>query len=222
MLKQLSRLKHTSRIIVFGFILFMGGSLIFFYAPRNNSNVEPGRNTATVAKVGGEEISVADLAQQKESIQARYGGRISLSQLGLTTKRILDGLIQKKIIRQEAYRLGLSPSEADVAEEIRKQFKDPTTGQYINLDPDKDPTRYKQIATSNAGSIEAFEEQFRDQLALRNLRAFVTAAVNVSDAEVQEDYKRTHTTFDVTYSLVSADKLEIGRASCRERVYSSV
>lgn len=207
MLKQLSRLKHTSRIIVLGFVLLMAVSLIVMFAPRGTNSVEPAKNMALVAKVGGEEISVADLAQQKESIQARYGGRINLSQLGLTNKRILDGLIKKKIISQEAYRLGLFPSEADVAEEIRKQFKDPTTGQYINLDPDKDPTRYKQIATSNAGSIDAFEEQFRDQLALRNLRAFVTAAVNVSDSEVQEDYKRAHTTFDVAYALVSADKL---------------
>ncbi len=208
MLKQLSRLKHTRRIIIFGFVLLMAVSLIVFFGPgRNSSNVEPSKNTAVLAEVQGDDVTVADLTLQKESVQARYGGQISLAQLGLTNKRILDGLIQKKIIEQESVRLGLFPSEADVANEIRKQFRDPSTGEYINLDPDKDPTRYKAIATSNAGSIDAFEQQFRDQLALRNLRAFVTAAVKVSDDEVQEDYKRTHSTFDVNYTVVSADKL---------------
>jgi len=59
MLKQLSRLKHTSRIIVLGFVLLMGVSLIFFYAPRNTNRAEPSRSTALVAKVGGDEITAA-------------------------------------------------------------------------------------------------------------------------------------------------------------------
>lgn len=207
MLKQMSRLKHTRRIIILGFVLLMAVSLIVFYGPgRNSSTMEPSKNTTVVAKVAGEDITVADIAGQKESMQARYGG-ISLAQLGLNDKRILDGLIQKKIIEQEAIRLGLFPSEADIGFEIRKQFRDPSTGQYINLDPDKDPARYKQIAVSNAGSVEAFEQQFRDQLVQRNLRAFVTAAVKVSDEEVQDDYKRRSSTFDVTYVIISADKL---------------
>lgn len=207
MLKQMSRLKHTRRIIILGFVLLMAVSLIVFYGPGRNSNaLEPSKDTTVVAKVGGDEITVADIAGQKETMQARYGG-ISLAQLGLTDKRILDGLIQKKIVEQEAIRLGLFPSEADIAFEIRKQFRDPSTGQYINLDPDKDPARYNQIAVSNAGSRDAFEQQFRDQLIQRNLRAFITAAVKVSDAEVQEDYKRKNSTFDVIYAVISADKL---------------
>ncbi len=207
MLKQLSRLERTRNIIIVGFAVLMAVSLIVFYAPgRNSSNLEPSKDTSVLAKVGREEITVADVAAQKESMQARYRG-ISLAQLGLTNKRILDGLIDKKIVELESIRLGLFPSEADVADEIRKQFRDPSTGEYINLDPDKDPARYKQIAISNAGSMEAFEQQFRDQLALRNLRAFVTAAIRVSEDEVKDDFQRTHSTFDVSYAVVSADKL---------------
>ncbi|MDQ6651627.1 MAG: SurA N-terminal domain-containing protein, partial [Acidobacteriota bacterium] len=208
MLKQLGRLERTRSIIIIGFAVLMAVSLIVFYAPgRNATTLDPSKNTAVLAEVGRDEVTVADLAQQKESVQARYGGQIRLAQLGLTNKRILDGLIQKKIIEQESVRLGLFPSEAEVANEIRKQFRDPSTGQYITLDPDKNPTRYKEIATSNAGSVEAFEQQFRDQLALRNLKALVTAAVKVSDEEVQEDYKRKNTSIDVTYMVVSPDKL---------------
>lgn len=208
MLKQLGRLERTRSIIIVGFAVLMAVSLIVFYAPgRTARYMEPTKNTEVVAKVGSDEVTVADLAFQKESIQARYGGQITLSQLGLTNERLLDGLIQKKIVAQEALRLGLYPSESDVAAEIRKQFRDPATGQYVNLDPDKDAERYKQIAVSQAGSVERFEEQFRDQLTFRNLKAFVTSSVTVSDQEVEDKYKREKTTLNLTYVFVSPEQL---------------
>ncbi|MGH9930444.1 MAG: SurA N-terminal domain-containing protein, partial [Pyrinomonadaceae bacterium] len=199
MLKQLSRLDRTRRIIIFGFVLLMGVSLIFFYAPRNTSNVEPSTNTALVAKVGGEEITVAEVARLKENYLQMFGGRVSMAQLG-GYKRFVDGLIRNRVVAQEAARLGLSASDAEVAEKIRKQFSD-ASGQFVGME------RYKQSVTARYGEMGAYERTVRDEIAQDKLRAFVTAAVNVADAEVQEDYKRTHSTFDVTYSVISADKL---------------
>lgn len=208
MLKQLGRLERTRSIVIVGFAVIMAVSLIVFYAPGRNANyLEPTKSTEVVAKVNGAEVTVADVALQKESMRSRYGGQISLAQLGLTNARILDGVIQRKIIEQEAERLGLSPSQAEVASEIRKQFKDPATGQYVNVDPDKDPERYRQIAISQSGDVERFEQQFRDQLAFRNLKAFVTSSVTVSDEEVEDKYRRNNTTLNLTYVLVSPDKL---------------
>ena len=208
MLKQLGRLERTRSIIIVGFAVLMAVSLIVFYAPGRNTNyLEPTKSTEVVAKVNGAEVTVADIALQKEAVQSRYGGQISLAQLGLTNERILDGVIQKKIIEQEASRLSLAPSQADVAAEIRKQFRDPVTGQYVNVDPDKDPERYRQIAVSQSGDVERFEQQFRDQLAYRNLKAFVTSSVTVSDAEVEDNYKRETTTLNLTYVFLSPEKL---------------
>ncbi len=208
MLKQFARLERTRKSIIVGFAILMAVSLIVFYGPgRSARSLEPTRNTEVVANVGGDEIKVSDVAFQKESIRARYGGQISLAQLGLTNDRVLDGLVRQKIIRQEAMRLGLFPSEADVANEIRKQFRDPATGQYVSIDPDKDPARYRERATAMAGDLERFEEQFRDQLAYRNLRAFVTLSVSVSDDEVQENYKRDTTTISLSYVFLSPEKL---------------
>jgi peptidyl-prolyl cis-trans isomerase D len=191
-----------------GFAVLMAVSLIVFYAPgRNDNYLEPTRSTAVVAKVNGAEVTVADVALQKEAVKSRYGGQISLAQLGLTNERILDGVIQRKIIEQEALRLSLAPSQADVAAEIRKQFKDPATGQYVSVDPDKDSERYRQIAASQSGDVERFEQQFRDQLAYRNLKAFITASVTVSDQEVEDNYRRETTTLNLTYVMVSPEKL---------------
>jgi len=199
MLKQLGRLERTRSIIIIGFAVLMAVSLVLFYAPGRTANVEPARSTEVVAKVGSDEITVVALAQLKENYMQMFGGRISLAQLG-GNKRFLDGLIRDRVLAQEAERLGLSASDAEVAEKIRKQFSD-ASGQFVGLD------RYKESVRARFGDLEAFERNIRYEIAQEKLRAFVTAAVRVSDEEVQEDYKRKYTAFDVNYAVISADKL---------------
>ena len=108
MLKQLSRLEKTRNFLILGFVAFMALSLIFFYKPGSSGTlVEPTRNTTAVAKVNGEEVTVADIAQLKENYMKMLGGQISLAQLG-GNKRFLDGLIRDRVVSQEAARLGLA------------------------------------------------------------------------------------------------------------------
>lgn len=200
MLKQLGRLERTRSIIIVGFAVLMAVSLIVFYAPgRTAVNIDPFKNTDAVAKVGSETVTVADLAQLREGYRQMLGGQMSLSQLG-GNKRFLDGLIRDRVIAQEAERLGLAASDAEVAEKIRKQFTD-ASGQFIGID------RYKEAVSSRYGDVERFERGIRDSIAQEKLKAFVTASVNVSDEEVEEAYKREKTTFDLNYVVVSAEKL---------------
>ena len=133
MLKQLGRLERTRGVIIVGFALLMAVSLIVFYAPGRNTNyLEPTKSTEVVARVNGDKVTVADVALQREAIQSRYGGQISLAQLGLTNERILNGVIQKKIIEQEAcdwacflHKLML-PTKSANSSEIRQQVNTST------------------------------------------------------------------------------------------------
>ncbi|HJP91386.1 MAG TPA: peptidyl-prolyl cis-trans isomerase [Pyrinomonadaceae bacterium] len=200
MLKQLGRLERTRNIVILGFALLMAVSLIVFYAPgRTGRNIDPTRDTEVVAKVGSARITVADIARIRENYSQMLGGRMSLAQLG-GNKRFLDGLISKHVISQEAQRLGLGASDAELAEKIRKQFSD-ASGRFVGLD------RYKESVTARYGDVEKFESELRDDIAQEKLRAFVSASVNVSDTEIQEEYQRRNTVFDVSYVAVSADKL---------------
>src|SRR5215217_73480 len=200
MLKQLSRLERTRNIVIVGFAILMAVSLVFFFAPsRNASNLDPSRNTEVVAKVGSGRITVADLARIRENYAQMLGGRMSLAQLG-GNKRFLEGLISKHVISQEAERLGLGASDAELADKIRKQFSD-ASGQFVGFE------RYKESVTARYGDIEKFEDEVRADIAQEKLRAFVSASVNVSDAEIQGQYTRRNSSFDVSYIAVSADKL---------------
>jgi peptidyl-prolyl cis-trans isomerase D len=200
MLKQLSRLERTRNIVILGFAILMAVSLIVFYAPgRNTSGLDPSRNTEVVAKVGSDTITVADLARVRENYAQMFGGRVNLAQLG-GNKRFLESLISKLVMSQEAERLGLGASDAEVAERIRKQYVD-ASGKFVGDE------RYKESITQRYGDIEKFENEIRGDIAQEKLRAFVTASVNVSDSEVEQEYKRRNSTFDVGYIAVSADKL---------------
>jgi peptidyl-prolyl cis-trans isomerase D len=200
MLKQLGRLERTRNIIIVGFAVIMAVSLIFFYAPgRSARYLDPSRNTEVIAKVAGDEITVADLARLRENYAQMLGGQMSLAQLG-GNKRFLDGLIRDRVIAQEAERLELAASDAEVAERIRKQFTD-ASGQFVGLE------RYKESIVARYGDVESFERNVRDAIAQEKLRAFVTSSVSVSDDEVQENYKREATTISLAYAVLSPEKL---------------
>ena len=200
MLKQFSRLEKTRSAVIIVFALLMGISLVIFYAPtRNSATASPATSTEVLAEVNGDNVTVADLTLLKESYKQRFGGQISLAQLG-GDKRFLDGLIRNRIVLQEANRLGVAPSDAEVAEAIRKNFTD-ASGTFIGFD------KYKAAVVANYGSIERYEQQVRDAVAAEKLRSFITAGVQVAGAEVEDDYKRTNASFDLVYVPVTPDKL---------------
>jgi peptidyl-prolyl cis-trans isomerase D len=208
MLKQLSKLERTRNILILGFVAIMAISLVLFFRPNSNSGgVEPSKSTEVLATVGGDEITVGDFVTQKQNIQqqfSRFGGQISLLQMGYTDDRILSGLILKKLTVQEAERLGLGASEAEVKERIAKTFSD-ASGKLTLLDASGklDMSKYQE----RVGDVATFERGIAEDIAREKLEAFVAASVRISEDEVREDYKRKNTTFDLTYVTVSSSKL---------------
>jgi len=125
MLKFFRRFEKARNWVLGLFIFLMGASLVFFYAPGRNGGVN-NANAATskeaVARVGSQDVTVGDVVQLKESYQRMFGGQISIAQLG-GSKALLDGLIRDRIVSQEAARLGLAPSDEEVATTIRKTYR---------------------------------------------------------------------------------------------------
>jgi peptidyl-prolyl cis-trans isomerase D len=208
MLKQLSRFERTSKVLILGFVGLMAVSLVLFFRPNSGSSaLEPTRSTEALASVNGAEITVGDFATQKQNIQtqfSRFGGQVSLTQMGYTDERILDGLIAKKVTVQEAERLGLGASEAEVKERIAKMFIDPS-GKFLLADASGklDMSKYQE----RVGDVGIFERGVAEDIAREKLEALVAASVRISEDEVQQEYKRKNTNFDLTYVVVSADKL---------------
>ncbi len=192
MLKFFKRMERTRNFVLLLFAVVMVASLILFYAPTGNVVTDLTRNDDPIAKVAGETITVAEVARQQET----------MSQFGraLPAKMMLDGMIRERIIRVEAARLGLTATDAEVAAQIRDQFK-PTDGKPF------DQAVYESNVTQQFGSVGAYEQLVRDEISGQKLEAFITSGVTVSETEVLDDYKRKNTKFDITYVPVSVTDL---------------
>ena len=189
MLKFFSRLERTRNFVLLLFAILMVVSLIVFYAPTRDtiqSNLIMSEETAV--EVGDGEITVGELIRQKEAI-TRFTGSAD-------TQSLLDNAIRSRIARIEAERLGLRATDAEVAAQIRKEFK-PEEGKPF------DQKRYEASAIQNAGSVTALEESVRDSLSAQKLQAFITSGVTVSEEEILDDYKRGNSKFELTYVPVA-------------------
>jgi peptidyl-prolyl cis-trans isomerase D len=190
MISLFKRLERTRNFIILIFAIVMVVSLIVAGALFNDGTIRDlTTSNVVIAKVGDERITVGEVARlqagQSNSIPAKF---------------VLESLISQRVVRVEAKRLGLWPSDAEVATEIRKLIRRPD-----GTVPDRET--YQRIAVEQAGSVAEFEDAVRESIARRKLEAFVTAGVSVTEDEVLDDYKRKNTKFDVAYVAVNADEL---------------
>lgn len=197
MLKQFRRLQKTRSLIIVIFAVIMGLSLVLFYAPGGRDALSTSAMSREVlARVRGDKITVGDLEGIKNRAR-RFGQQMPAGM----DRFLLDDMIRSRMVAQEAERLGLAPSDAEVNAWIKKQLVDPSTNKFIG---EADFERYKDYAVGQAGSIERFEQSVREQLARQNLEAFVTAGVTVSEEEVRSEWERTNTKFELVYVPVLA------------------
>jgi len=208
MLKQLSKFERTSKFLILGFVGLMALSLVLFFRPGGGSTaVDPSKSSEVVATVGGDDITLGEFATRKQNLQmqfSRFGGQISLSRMGFPDDKILEGLIQRKIAVQEAKRLGLAASPAEVNDRIRKTFSD-ASGKLTLVDSSGklDMAKYEQ----RVGDVAEFERGIAEEIAQEKLEAFVGASVRISEEDLQADFKKKNTSFDLTYVVVSSSKL---------------
>jgi peptidyl-prolyl cis-trans isomerase D len=190
MLKYLSKMERTRSLIIVGFAVLMAVSLVVFYAPGRNSASVLSAGTEVLATVGSDDITVGDVSNSLTS----QGGDPSMLNRQIA-EMLLKQLIQRRVMVQEAKRLGLTASDAEVAARVREANKD-ASGKV-------DVQRY----LDRVGDVARFEDGVRDQIAYEKLRAFVTAGVTISEEELQSEFQRQNTTFSLVYVPVVVDKL---------------
>ncbi|MCP9494482.1 MAG: peptidyl-prolyl cis-trans isomerase [Pyrinomonadaceae bacterium MAG19_C2-C3] len=195
MLKQLSRLKRTQSTFIILFAILLGVSLVFFYAPSSDVNATIATANETVARIGDQEIKVSELEAIKEQYTRIPQGQTYLAQLG-GNRGLLDGLVSQRVIAAQAVQLGLGVSDAELAEKLRQQFSD-AAGNFIGAE------RYRR----RVGDVGRYEAEQRAALAAAKVQEFVTAGVQISPQQVEEDWKRANTKFELVYVPVVADKL---------------
>ncbi len=155
------------------------------------------------ARVNGQEISLPDFrrayAQRLEALRMRGGGDLPEAlarQFGIPG-RVLDELITTELLEQAAEAHGITVSDTDLLDSIRKDPSFQKDGQF-------DPETYNQVLQAYARkSAPDYEAGLRRRMAAQRLLGMVAQTAEVSDDELRARFMREGDT--VSLSLVKFD-----------------
>jgi peptidyl-prolyl cis-trans isomerase D len=162
-----------------------------------------------VARVGDERITANTFRRvyqrQMQAYTQAYGGSVNqqmLKQLGVD-QQILRQLIDERSAVAEAKRLGLTVSDAEVAQRI---FAIPAFQQNGVFAGEQ---LYTQILSAQNPPLTKaeFEDNLRQSLLIDKLRAALTEWVAITDAELQVEFTRRNEKVKAELVVFSADRM---------------
>ena len=152
----------------------------------------PGALTNVLAQVGDQEITIGEFQtlyrRQLQSYQVQSGGEITsdlLRSMGID-RQLLQQVIDEYAALQEAARLGVTVSDAEVREAIVSLPAFQQDGAFIGEAAYLQMLRMQQPPMAPA----EFEENVRRSLMLQRLQAAVTDWITVSDEDVEREHVR--------------------------------
>lgn len=187
------RKRKRNWIIVF----FLGVIIVTFALFYGGSNLGDPR-AAEVAEVNGEVIGQREFALHYEREVQRYRDLLKGSLTPDMVKalnikgNLIETLIQKKLVLQEARNLGLVVSDDDLAYHLARIPEFQIDGRFS-----KD--RYLQVLQANRLLAGQFEQDQREQLAIQRLYNVVLDAVHVTEAELRELYRIEQEKINLSY-----------------------
>src|ERR1051326_6551523 len=200
MRRQHSNLKWIWVILIAAFSV----SLIALYIPSGTDLPGGVSITNDVAQVGGETITAREFQAAYRDYVDRMRGQVNPEMMRAFhfERQILDALVERHVKTEEAKRLGLDVTPAEVEQKILENPVFRENGNFIGR------ARYQAILANYNLSIEDFESNVANELLTEKLRSFVTASIDVSNKDAEEEYKRRNEKAKVDYFVIDAAKLE--------------
>jgi peptidyl-prolyl cis-trans isomerase D len=205
MLKFLSRRNRSRNALLIVFVAALTVGLIGFFAPGMNP-LGGSNSSATdddvVATVLNRKITVKELRSTLNAYgQQMAQGQGAVKQMDLSTvygiygQQVMDGLIRKHIVQYEAEQNRFTATDSEVQERIKQMFS-----------PWPGPEQYRARLQSAGTTPIEFEENVRASLVEEKLRSFISAAAQVSPQEIEDDYRKTNTSYKLRWLEVTPDK----------------
>lgn len=142
----------------------------------------------TAAKVNGDKISIAELDKQVEQLKKQYPdmftGADGEGRLLDFKQRLLDNLINQKLIEQAATEKGIKVTDAELAEQI-KQLKEGFN----------DEEQFNAALKSAGMTLEGLNTQIREQLLTQKLIESLAQDAKFTDAQLRDYYDKNKAQF---------------------------
>jgi peptidyl-prolyl cis-trans isomerase D len=195
-------------------------TFVALYIPSFMDNPAGAGNQDVVATVDGRDITVLRFRrlyqQQVQTFRNAYGANMDermLRQLGIE-QRVVQQMIEEEVALSEAARLGIRASDEEVRGRITAIPAFQENGQFVG------EARYRQILDSVQPPMrpDEFEEQVRRGIVLEKLQAALTHWLTVSDAEVDEEFKRRNEKAKLLVVSIPADRFREGVTATDEEI----
>lgn len=205
---MMQTMRGYTKVLFYGLILVFVGTIIFDWG----MNVT-GLSTAdsTIAQVNGEKISLAEFDLACNQVLESYkqsGTEINDSQLNAIRNRVLDDLIQSKLVRQEIKKLNIHATDKEITYYLWDRPPDFIQQMFRTEQGQFDVARY-QAALKNPQLDAAWigvEEELRSRLPVQKLQDMLSATVVVTESQVKEEYLKRNQKASVRYAQFPADK----------------
>src|SRR6202795_560944 len=189
-----------SRILLGAVVLVLAGGMLLYLVPSM-----PGTGDAapdTVATVGDETVTMAEVRQQLQEIQQR--NQVPKQLESLYARQILNQLIFQKEMEYEAKRLGIHVSDQERAARIRQFLPTAYNGDtFVGMD------RYAaEVQARFQLSVPVFEDLIRQGLLQDKFKKLVTDGISVGPSELQDEFKYKNEKVKLEYAFIKPEDLE--------------
>lgn len=174
--------------IILTFILFYAGSFV------GSGRKDPSHNMAVVGKDPISNIEFQNMLRNIEQQQKQFlGDREASPQMTqFFRQEAVNFLVDRKLMLKEAKKAGVTASEQEVINTIKKNFS--RNGQFIGMQ------EYEQIVDASMHmDVESFEQMISDDIIVQKYNDMLTAGILVSDQELEDQYKKNNLTAKIDY-----------------------
>ena len=205
MLKTMRQSFHHLKWTLFAVIIVFVLSFVFMSGGSTSGQGIEDRSVA--ARVGGQPISSAEFDRTYRSELDRYRQMYQqaspemLRALNMP-RRVLDTMIDQRLLLEAAERMHLSVSDEELARAITTFPYFQENGQFIGHD------KYEQVLRRAGFTPDRFERDVRQSLLRGKYLAYVKASVLVPEADVKREWSSRNEKATIEYVLIPTARLD--------------
>jgi peptidyl-prolyl cis-trans isomerase D len=199
------------KIVLSGILLVFCGAMVVTLIPgglglTDTLGAAPGKGV--VATIGGEQVTALEVQREaRQMIQQQYPQMASQASMLMpfVARQAAQQLIDQKALLEEARRLGLRATDAEVRDELQKNPNLAPAffpgGVFIGQD------KYQELLQEHELTIAVFEQSVRDQIITNKLRNLIGGGAMVTEADVRQAFEKQGTKVKFDYAVLTKDSI---------------
>jgi len=202
---------------LYGFLWIVILAFVILYVPALTDRGQ-GTPAETLVDVGGLKVSLGEYQRaynrQKQYYSQLYQGRLDenmIRQLGLEGQ-VLETLVSERLVQLEAKRLGIAVPDEAVARAIATAPDFQDAGKFIGKDEIR---RRLELAGMSEDDLEL---SWRQRIERESLEGLIGAGVQVSDAEVEREFRKRTEQLRLEYVQVDSARYKAAVAPTDDEV----